>query len=313
MSPIKKHRNISNHQEMEHRRRKPNIPELVYKFLIANEAFDGNEHCLVNKCRCCDQGKHHKVIDSISTSTIGKSIDYRVRQRWHKDIGRISKLYNVNQCPISKNQPISYLQKCMDRKTTKEATKYMKKALNFGVESGYLIPSNSTYRILCVSSDLMKSDSRRNNISICDMILCKNRDIPTRLKDSQKQKRRQTRQGRYRRDQRLRSASRTRHKSRMRKKRRSRSCSRRRRRYSSPQNTEEVTDDEADDYEMNENDPKSNIHTDDVEKKSKTIRLNQGNEEQSTKKVKEDGSDLSIDENEINHENEEKNIDITKS
>ncbi|KYN37221.1 hypothetical protein ALC56_09012 [Trachymyrmex septentrionalis] len=221
MSPIKKHRNTSNHQEMKHRRRKPNIPELVYKFLIANEAFDGNECCLVNKCRCCDQGKHHEVIDPIST--IGESTGCRIRQRWRKDIGRISKLHNVNQCPISKNQPISYLQKCMDRKHTKEAKKYIKKALTFGVESGYLIPSDPTYRILHVSSDLMKSDLRRNKISNCDMIISKNRDILTRMQneDFQKQKRTQRRQGRYRRDQRLRSVSRTRHKSRRKKRRNS--------------------------------------------------------------------------------------------
>ncbi|XP_018360769.1 PREDICTED: uncharacterized protein LOC108759703 [Trachymyrmex cornetzi] len=231
MSPIKKHRNMSNHQEMKHRRRKPNIPELVYKFLIANEAFDGNEHCLVNKCRC-DQGKHHKVTDPIST--IGESIGCRIRQRWRKDIGRISKLHNINQCPISKNRPILYLQKCMDRKHgTKEAEKYMKKALNFGVESGYLIPSDPTYRIVHVSSDLMKSDSRRNKVSICDMIISKNHDIPTKFQseDFQKQKRTQRRQERYRRDQRLRSASRTRHKSKRKKRRRS--CSGRCNRYDS--------------------------------------------------------------------------------
>jgi len=60
----------------------------------------------------------------------------------------------------------------------KEAKKYMKKALNFGVESGYLVPFDPTYRILHMSSDLMKSDSQRNKISICDMIIFKNRDIP---------------------------------------------------------------------------------------------------------------------------------------
>ena len=32
----------------------------------------------------------------------------------------------------------------------KEAKKYMKKALNFGVESGYLVPFDPTYRILHV-------------------------------------------------------------------------------------------------------------------------------------------------------------------
>jgi len=58
---------------------------------------------------------------------------------------------------------------------------------------------------------------------------------------------------------------------------------------------------------MNENDSKNNIHIDEVKMKSKIIRSNQLNEKQSTKKVKEDDSDLSIDENETNYEIE-KNV-----
>jgi len=67
---------------------------------------------------------------------------------------------------------------------------------------------------------------------------------------------------------------------------------------------------------MNKNDPKSNIHTDDIEKQPKIARSNQRgsnpDKKQSVKTIEEDGSDLFIDENEID-ESEKKKIDITKS
>jgi len=63
---------------------------------------------------------------------------------------------------------------------------------------------------------------------------------------------------------------------------------------------------------MDEDEPKSNIHTDDIEREPKTARSNQPDEEQSTKKAEENGSDLSVDEDETDDE-EEKKTDITKS
>lgn len=39
---------------------------------------------------------------------------YKARQGRRKDSGKISKLHNVKQCSISKDLPISYLQKCAD-------------------------------------------------------------------------------------------------------------------------------------------------------------------------------------------------------
>lgn len=63
---------------------------------------------------------------------------------------------------------------------------------------------------------------------------------------------------------------------------------------------------------MDENDPKGNIHTGDIEREPK-IRSNQPDEERSTKEIEEDGSDLSIDEDETDDENENKRTDITKS
>lgn len=85
-------------------------------------------------------------------------------------------------------------------------------------------------------------------------------------------------------------------------------------RYGSPQNPEEVVEDEADDYEMDENDRKSNIHTDDIEREPKTTRSKQLDQEQSTKKTEEEnGSDLSVDEDETDDEEEREKTDITKS
>lgn len=107
----------------------------------------------------------------------------------------------------------------------------MKKALEFGVESGYLIPSDPTYKILRVSSDLMKNDSQRSK-SVCDTVHSKNSNSPTRLENLQAQEqRRRQRRGRRRQSRRSRSSSRMR-RSRSRRRKRSTSRSKGRKRSS---------------------------------------------------------------------------------
>lgn len=59
---------------------------------------------------------------------------------------------------------------------------------------------------------------------------------------------------------------------------------------------------------MDENDPKSNIHSGDVEREPKSARSNLPDEEQSTKKADENTSDLSVDEDETDDEEEEKKM-----
>lgn len=96
----------------ETRRRKPNILQLIYKFLV-----DDTERALPTKCRCCslENACHNEVVDSADTSRIvDKSMGYRVR----KDKGRISKTRSVKR-PTSKDLPISYLQKCVGGEGTK--------------------------------------------------------------------------------------------------------------------------------------------------------------------------------------------------
>lgn len=101
------------------------------------------------------------------------------------------------------------------------ARKYVKRALDFGVKSGFLIPSDSSCKVLRVSSDLMKSDAR-NRISTCDRdALSKDHSIPNKLDDDlqvQEQRRRRRRRGRSR----TRSRSRSRRRGRRRRGRRGR-------------------------------------------------------------------------------------------
>lgn len=84
-----------------------------------------------------------------------------------------------------------------------------------------------------------------------------------------------------------------------------------------------VEDDEANDYEMDENDPKSDIHIDGVERESKTGRSGKhdDDEEESTKKSERNRSDLSADEDESGDDDDDdddedkdkKRIDTAKS
>ncbi|KAL0130958.1 hypothetical protein PUN28_002504 [Cardiocondyla obscurior] len=249
-----------------------------------------------------------------SGSRLNKDTEHRVKQRRRTNKNKISKSRNSKRRPISKDSSISHMEK-----DTQKARKYMKDALHFGIEAGYLIPSQSTCKILRVSSDLIKTDSRRSK-SVCDTALSKNRNIPTKLEypEVQEQKPKQRRRRRRRQARRSRSGSRMRRRSRSRSRsrrrsRNSRSRSRARVRSSSPQNPEEVTENKADDYEIDENDPKSNIHTGDIERERKTVQSNQPDDEGSVKNVEDDGSDFSNDEDEIDDEDNKNKNDNIKS
>lgn len=90
---------------------------------------------------------------------------------------------------------------------------------------------------------------------------------------------------------------------------------------SSPQNPEEVVENEANDYEMDGNDPKSDPHADeDTGRESKTARTSKrDNEDESTKKFERNRSDLSADEDESGDDDDDydddnkKRTDIAKS
>ncbi|XP_025074740.1 uncharacterized protein LOC112552822 [Pogonomyrmex barbatus] len=79
---------------------------------------------------------------------------------------------------------------------------------------------------------------------------------------------------------------------------------------SSPQNSEEVkVNNEVNDYEVNENDPKSNSHKDDIEREPKITRSNLFDEKHLfAKKTKGNSSDLSVGEDGTDDEDEKRKI-----
>lgn len=82
---------------------------------------------------------------------------------------------------------------------------YIQKALDFGVESGYLIPKDAAYKVLRVSSDLMRDSNYMSKSRHADRVVSRNterspRRTPIRFEDYEVQDaRRRTRSRRRRR------------------------------------------------------------------------------------------------------------------
>lgn len=115
----------------ESRRRKPNILQLIYKFLV------DNAERAQTKCHSQENACHDGVVDSADTSRIaGRSMGHRVR----KDEGRISKTRGIRR-PTSRDLPISYLQKCVGGEGTKliRSSNYQLLARTRGLGWVYLI------------------------------------------------------------------------------------------------------------------------------------------------------------------------------
>ncbi|KOC65635.1 hypothetical protein WH47_00659, partial [Habropoda laboriosa] len=110
----------------------------------------------------------------------------------------------------------------------KKMKKYIQKAIDFGVESGYLIPKDAAYKLLRVSSDLMNDGNYagkvRKSVSRVSQVRDKSpRRTPIKFEDYEVQearRRRKRRRSGRRRRRRSRSGSRRRRRSRRRRGRR---------------------------------------------------------------------------------------------
>ncbi|OAD53317.1 hypothetical protein WN48_10481 [Eufriesea mexicana] len=153
------------------RRRKPNIPSLVYKFLSLNgckrggvESSRGSDAA---KCRVCKRPKQREeVLDSLD-SRLGDSMANK-----RKDTGRNSKIRRVERRRTSRDQTLS---SCVHGTNGGEGVRKMKryihKAIDFGVESGYLIPKDAAYKVLRVSSDLMNDGNYSSKLRKSDSMV----------------------------------------------------------------------------------------------------------------------------------------------
>ncbi|KAG7202902.1 hypothetical protein KM043_010045 [Ampulex compressa] len=293
MAPVKR-RPARRQPKMKPQRRKPNISKLVYDFLSYAKKY-GEQNAArdnIGKCHYCQlQKRQDEVLDSVdSKRSQGKSMGYKP----YKDTGRNSKSGGT------KNHRISRAQASTTHRAaggSEKARKYVKRALDFGLESGYLIPSD-TYNVLRVSSELMNTKAQKSAIGKHERALSRDRSprqTPARFEDYEVQD-----AGRRRRSRRRRGRRRSRSGS----KRRRRMSRRRGRKRSRSENPEEAVG--GDDYGLDNNGEERNIHAGDVERDPKNARMNSPDGEKTVVKGEDEGTDLSADEDETDEEEEEK-------
>ncbi|XP_054010365.1 U1 small nuclear ribonucleoprotein 70 kDa-like [Hylaeus anthracinus] len=219
-----------------------------------------------------------------------------------RDSKKNSKIHHVRRRRSAREPTMSA---CMHSRSRGEGLRkmrrYIQKALDFGVESGYLIPKDAAYRVLRVSSDLMNDGNYMSKVKHSARGVSQDRDktprqTPIRFEEYEVQDARRRRSGRRRR--RSRSGSRRR--------RRSRKRGRRRRRSDTDEIIENDDNYEFDNQDENRRNTEHAVRKDETERKA-------SNDEKTTDKSGEDGSDLSVDEEESDEDEGKKGNDETQS
>ncbi|XP_076166256.1 uncharacterized protein LOC143146131 [Ptiloglossa arizonensis] len=183
MAPVKRRPRERSHRKMNSRR--PSIPELVYKFLSlgCGEGRKKSSDATYEYCRFCKHGKRRgEVVNSLDSH--GKNM---VNKR--RDTKKNSRVHRVKRRHTARDQTLSRCTHSRIRgEGVKKMKKYIQKALDFGVESGYLIPKDAEYRILRVSSDLMHDGNYMSKSRNSDRLVSQERDetprqTPIRFED----------------------------------------------------------------------------------------------------------------------------------
>ncbi|CAK9808045.1 hypothetical protein ANTPLA_LOCUS5611 [Anthophora plagiata] len=141
------------------------------------------------KCRFCKLQKRHEVLDSMNSRTAGSTAKKR------KDASKNARIHRVKRHRTSRDQTLSAcIEKCSKGEEMKNMKKYIQKAIDFGVESGYLIPKDTGYKLLRVSSDLMneRNYTSRDRKSVSKVSHVRDRSprrTPIRFEDYERQQR----------------------------------------------------------------------------------------------------------------------------
>ncbi|XP_076762784.1 uncharacterized protein LOC143430402 [Xylocopa sonorina] len=322
MAPVKRRPHTRSHQ-MKLRRRRPNISELVYKYLsesVKEGGAEASRNCDGAKCRFCSRPKPREEVLNSLDSRAGRGMANK-----RKESAKNSKIHRVKRRQTSREQTLS---SCMHRTTSREGVrrmkKYIQKAINFGVESGYLIPKDEAYRVLRVSSDLTNDSNYTFRVRKRDSTVSQARDrsprrtSPIRFEDYEVQdaRRRRRRGRRRRRSRRSRSRSgsrRRRRRSRRRGRRRSAKLFQRTTRSRSADGEEVVQiENDDDNYDSDKQDERKK-NPENAKRDEGNEQLNQSDGEKTIdKKREDDASDMSMDDEESDEdEDEEKKAEGT--
>ncbi|XP_078038483.1 uncharacterized protein LOC144470813 [Augochlora pura] len=286
MARITGHHGTRNVRKKKGRSRKPNIAMLVYQYLrLGPQPAESNSFLPQSPKR---------------RRTVRKSLHPRVTNAKNM-VKEHRKIYKSNEAPrIIKREKYPRYRRD-DFEATNDMKRYIQKALNFGIEANYLIPTDDSGRVVRVTSNLANDGIYLRDAGSIDNTVSQDKErsphrSPVQWADGDVQ------EPRSRRSRRKRRRSRSR-------RRRSRRRKRGRRRSRSDNAEYEVGED--DDYEFdNQPERKSSSETAAAAAKEKRNEraTNESDGEKTIARKEEDGSDLSLDDDETD-EDEKKGDD----
>lgn len=232
-----------------------------------------------------------------------------------------SKLHAVRQHRTSKNHAglSACIHRCVGGEGLRKVRNYIMKALDFGVESGYLVPTDRTYRMLRVSSDLLAKKKRQStrNRTRCSRKTCEKwaarRNYDDEMEDEETRSSPRFEDYPVQDARRKRKPHRRRSVSKSRSRRRSRSKQRRRRGRSSGNPKEAGEDDDEEDYDTADNSVKKTSDKEHTSKELKSSRSKTQYNGKSNGKEADDISEVSVDEDDTDEDDDKKGNDNTKS
>ncbi|XP_076645364.1 uncharacterized protein LOC143354873 [Halictus rubicundus] len=248
--------------------------------------------------------KGRKVVQRRLSSRVSEAKNMINKQKKSR---KFSKMHLAKRGRASKEQVMDDCVCKHGGEGIRKMKKYIQKALDFGVESGYLIPKDAAYRVLRVSSDLVSDGNYLKDSRSSGRVVSQDRNrspdrTPNKLKDCEVH---DTRARRSNRKRRSRSGSSPR-------RQRSRKRKRGRKRGRSANKEEEEQVLEGDDYEFDNQPEKKGSAENASKEKRNDDRSNESDGEKTTMKREEEGSDLSVDEEDTD-EDEKKGDDGNKS
>ncbi|XP_066594861.1 serine/arginine-rich splicing factor 4-like [Prorops nasuta] len=156
MAPTRKNGKKRDQRKIKSRRR-PNIEELVCKYypgsMIKAAREDASNSCDA-KCPYCKHQERHKQVSNAFSAR-------KPMQKGRNTFLDCKSNSLKHQHRSKRHQAFLTLNRDLHNSSSGKAKNYIRAALNFGLESGYLVPSNNSCRVLRVSSDLMQSKDQR--------------------------------------------------------------------------------------------------------------------------------------------------------
>ncbi|KAL2711451.1 serine/arginine-rich splicing factor 4-like [Vespula squamosa] len=214
----------------------------------------------------------------------------------------------------------SCVHRCVGSEGLQKIRNHIMKALDFGIESGYLVPTDATYKMLRVSSELLEKRRRgrtekkegettkyrrKGSEDSWNLRDKENKEVESADRSTKKFEEHSVQDARRRQSGRRNCRSRSRSRG-------NRRRSRRRCRRCSPENPEEMGEDE-DDYESNKNSGKRNARKERASSGSRSSRSKTQEIDRTDVGRSDDVSDISLDEDETDDEGDKKEKNPTKS